>query len=654
MAAHNRFALTCEQRERLLTCRAAWEEGEDEERLERLRQQEEDSETLHAIATLLTAADFAEGGDLTHGQMARLLTLVRALAPNPNLDARLLRRPGEPEAMNRDLRDLLYGAGSLPLRLHHFLTRRHAGGQTALQLLSAAFPTEWPLLTRAAIRALELTQAQQAEALAEARERFDLPAASEVPETGLPDSDPILRLLAEVVVMAAVRDTLQVGDYLRTHRLLTQGLAAKRPRHKRLPAETLYAPGRASAPRVRQPDTPRYETTPQQDAAPEPPAILPPAPDTSGVSEGDLLAFLESYVAAQGFTYPDLVLRDYYLCLQTRPFVLLSGLSGTGKTRLSSLFAEALTASAHDQYRLLPVRPDWADSTPLLGYVNLLAGEEGGRGLFVSTPFLDFLRRADRPENAHRAFFLCLDEMNLARVEHYAAELLSAMETPTHELLLPDGRAVRLPANLFLTGTLNLDEATYALSRKVLDRANMLAFHEVRLRDEERADPALSNSNERLTPALRQALFLHERVGGVAAARAKLRALSPPDADYAVQIVQSLVEVNALLEPHGLHFAYRIRDEVLRYCANSFARDGQGLLMPDSPKDRAANLHTALDLQLIQKVLPRLSGTREQIETPLRSLLRWAENAAFSRTALRLTRLLSRLQRDGFARFDEV
>src|ERR1041385_3462604 len=131
------FTLDATQQERLLACRAAWEEGEDEERLERLRQREEDSETLRAITALLTETGFAGGSDLTRAQMARLLTLIRALAPNPNLDARLLRRPGEPEAMNRDLRDLLYGPGSLPLRLRGFLTRRHAGGQTAMQLLSA-------------------------------------------------------------------------------------------------------------------------------------------------------------------------------------------------------------------------------------------------------------------------------------------------------------------------------------------------------------------------------------------------------------------------------------------------------------------------------------------------------------------------------------
>src|SRR5947207_6018079 len=92
MSADNRFTLNAEQQERLLACRAAWEEGEEEERLERLRRSEEDSETLLAIDRLLQESGFAQGTDLNYAQMARLLALARALAPNPNLDARLLRQ----------------------------------------------------------------------------------------------------------------------------------------------------------------------------------------------------------------------------------------------------------------------------------------------------------------------------------------------------------------------------------------------------------------------------------------------------------------------------------------------------------------------------------------------------------------------------------
>jgi 5-methylcytosine-specific restriction endonuclease McrBC GTP-binding regulatory subunit McrB len=426
-------------------------------------------------------------------------------------------------------------------------------------------------------------------------------------------------------------------------------MAAKPLRRRRALAPLLYAPRPDAHPtesHIREESLREYE--PGVSPTPDAQRLTPTPPDISAASEEELLTYLERYVAAQGFTYPPLTVRDYAISLQTRPFALLSGLSGTGKSRLTSLFAEALTGSADAQYRLLPVRPDWADSTPLLGYVNLLAAGDNGRGRFHSTPFLDFLLRAARPENAYRAYFLCLDEMNLARVEHYFAEILSAMETPTRELLLPDGRAVRLPANLFLTGTLNLDEATHSLSRKVLDRANTISFQEVALRADAPEDPA--DVAEPFAAEMRQALFLLARVTTVGAARAKLRQIGSGKADFAACVVETLAEANALLEPHGLHFGYRVRDEVLRYSANSFDRQGRGLLVPDSV---ASNLRTALDLQLLQKALPRLAGTQEQIETPVRALLSWAEKAGFDRTARRLSRLLARLQRDGFAGFEE-
>lgn len=635
------MALTPVQRERLLALRAEWEEGEDEEHLQALRRREEDLEALKSIARLLAETGLAQGGVLSYAEMARLLALVRLLAPNPNLDARLLRRAGEPEALNQDLRDLLYGAGSGALRLRQFLTRRHAGAQTALQLLCAASPTEWPLITPAGLRTLDLSPEQRAIARHAARARFDLP-----PDPLLPDSDPILRLLADTLLYEAAREILAAPDYLLVHRMLTGRWATGRtlawegngPEGSRFPQASAQGEER-----IREGERPAYASRSASSLPePSPPTSLPPPADLTGLFHRDLMAQIEREIAAEGFTYTSLIVRDYYIALQTKPLALLAGLSGAGKSRLTSLFAQAMTGSGA-QYRLLPVRPDWTDATPLLGYVNLLA--DGGRGRIVSTQCLDFLRLAARPENASRAFFLCLDEMNLARVEHYFADLLSALETPNRELLLPGGSALSLPANLFFSGTLNLDEATHSLSRKVLDRANTLIFREVSLREE----PAAAENDAHpssLTYEQRQALFLLGRVQTVAEARARLRSLG--QADFATQVVERLAEANGLLEPYDLQFGYRIRDEALRYCANSFDRDGQGLLTPEAPRDLEVNLRLALDLQLLQRALPRLTGTQEQIEPPARDLLRWAKRAKFLRTAQRLERLLVRLQRDGF------
>lgn len=168
--------------------------------------------------------------------------------------------------------------------------------------------------------------------------------------------------------------------------------------------------------------------------------------------------------------------------------------------------------------------------------------------------------------------------------------------------------------------------------------------------------------------AVRQGLFLRGRVGSVAEARERLHGVSGASGrggDFVGLVVNTLADVNGFLEPHGLHFAYRVRDEALRFCANSFEADGTPLLVSDTElvSDTLAsdiegapeglmNLRTALDLQLLQKVLPRLTGTQEQLELPLADLLRYAERQAFERTAHRLRRLQTILQRDGFAGFD--
>ena len=661
MADAAMFALTGAQEELLRALMAAWDESEEEERLERLRQREEDVECLDAFARLLEVSGFAEGQDLTRVQWTELFALARSLAPNPNLDARLFREPGEPEAINRDLRDLLFGKGSAPLRLRGFLTRRRAGAQTALQLLATTYPREWPLVTRTGLDRIGLSAPQRAAAIRTARIQYALPEPVIGQETrtlapvplGVPDTDPVLRILGQVVVYRAIQDLLDSPDYIALHRLLLAptGAGAAGTSRKTKSISSAYL-GRPPGPTV----YPNWVSESRDvdyaaDGAMGDSLLEPEAVDITGVSENAVLAELEHYVMGQGFTFPALTVRDYYISLKTKPFVLLFGLSGTGKTRLTSLFAEALTGNADMQYRILPVRPDWVDPTAVLGFVNFLAG--GGEGRYVSTPFVEFLLRASRPENRGHAFFLCLDEMNLARIEHYFAEVLSAMETPNKELMLPMNRSVRLPPNLFLTGTLNLDEGTQSVSRRVFDRANTIGFHDVRLDAEPLAQP-VDGGDERIPASVRQAVFLSGRAGSVSEARKKLQANWKGEGDPTASVVQTLADVNKVLQPTGYPVTYRVRDEALRYCANSFDASGAGLLSPEDPDDQEANLRVALDLQALQKVLPRFVGTLEQIEAPLRGMAEWAARHRLARTGEKLARMLARMERDGFVGFDEV
>lgn len=181
---------------------------------------------------------------------------------------------------------------------------------------------------------------------------------------------------------------------------------------------------------------------------------------------------------------------NIHTALKCSSLVILSGLSGTGKSAIVDIYARALginNTGNPDENRLLfiPVRPSWNDDSDLLGYVDLVhmvyrASDSG---------FVDFLVRAQKEENKNKLFIVCFDEMNLARVEHYFSQFLSLLERPANqrELQLYDkqysGRLynsteypnrIKIGDNVKFIGTVNIDESTYHFSDKVLDRANVI------------------------------------------------------------------------------------------------------------------------------------------------------------------------------------
>ncbi len=211
------------------------------------------------------------------------------------------------------------------------------------------------------------------------------------------------------------------------------------------------------------------------------------------IEERVLLDHVKDYVSARGYYFDDETIFNYHISLKTRPFVILAGLSGTGKSKLSQLYAEALGHTTRDgRYLRVAVRPSWNDDRYLLGYLNAITGD------YVAEPALDFIIRAER--DRENLYFFCLDEMNLAHVEYYFSQFLSALEeeetadrriplfsqslaeamqTQNHEIRYE--REVIIPPNLLFTGTINVDETTQALSDKVVDRANTIEFFEVDL-----------------------------------------------------------------------------------------------------------------------------------------------------------------------------
>lgn len=354
----------------------------------------------------------------------------------------------------------------------------------------------------------------------------------------------------------------------------------------------------------------------------------------------DFVNHVYSYITSEGFSYSLSNITNFYLSLRSKPFVIISGISGTGKTKIVQLFAESIGAREDNgQFKLIPVRPDWTDSSELLGYVDL-------KGDFKIGPLTEIVEHAlDYPDLPH---FVLLDEMNLARVEYYFSDVLSVMESRkrdgdeiTSSNLLDEkytGQAIKLPENLYIIGTVNMDETTHPFSKKVLDRANTIEFNEVDLinfsylEDNDEAVDPLRISNDQLKPtyiSLKDIYSSHM---------------------YLVQKVsQSLDDINRKLELINAQVGYRVRDEICFYMAHNQDAD-------------LLNENEALDLCIMQKVLPRITGGDSRVESVLQELYKQftgvsydvenlQDSVDYPRSTKKVAEMLRRYQTDGFTSF---
>lgn len=318
-------------------------------------------------------------------------------------------------------------------------------------------------------------------------------------------------------------------------------------------------------------------------------------------SEQTMVGYIYEFIKNEGFTFSLPHITNYYLSIKTKPFVILTGISGTGKTKITELFAQAVCKDFKNQYLLLPVRPDWNDDRNLIGYYNPLTKQ------YQTTPFLDFIMKAAKdPENP---YFVCLDEMNLARVEYYFSTFLSAMESGSKEIKLPGFNGdmeykTSIPSNLFFTGTVNMDETTYRFSPKVLDRANTIEFHEIDLlKSREKQD--VSPVNPELIDLFKNH-FLKDEVRNNWTSSEKYQQWEKDNWDKQTGFLHRINK--EALEKPNLHFGYRIRDEILRY-----------MYFAETLSSDDFTNETALDLQIKQKILPRIKGP-ESIREALKSL----------------------------------
>ena len=396
---------------------------------------------------------------------------------------------------------------------------------------------------------------------------------------------------------------------------------------------------------------------------------------------------------------------DYLRAMRTKPFLLLAGISGTGKSRIVKQMAFDSCPDVSDlqkdstspgNYCLIEVKPNWHDSTELLGYESKIGGDH-----YVLTPFVKFLAKAMLYPKV--PFFICLDEMNLAPVEQYFAEFLSVLESRTkidgHIVSQPlikasifanskyandlkhdifnigirerqsDGvtlydaelsedeenvyqtlreQGLRIPENVVIIGTVNMDETTHQFSRKVIDRAMTIEMNLPEGKDSEGNEinpfkaffdnsSDLSYCNEPTSPSLY--LATETKASDV------IDELAENDAEKTDWLKESVAEfltaLNANLDGTPFKVAYRVQNELLLYFYQ--------LWLENNDEDWENILATSADQILMMKVLPRIEGDEELLEKPLERLISFCE--PYPNASKKLLEMQARLKQSRFASF---
>ncbi len=312
-----------------------------------------------------------------------------------------------------------------------------------------------------------------------------------------------------------------------------------------------------------------------------------------------LISSFEISIERSNLQFSITLLIRFISSLQTKPFTILTGLSGSGKTKLAEAFSLWICENPN-QICMVAVGADWTNREPLLGFPNALAPDEYVK---PESGALDVIIAASK--DPARPYFLILDEMNMSHVERYFADFLSAMESTDGEISLHSGSEdwhgvpptiKELPKNLFIIGTVNIDETTYMFSPKVLDRANVIEF---RVSDTEMTsffdDP--------------KGLDM-ESLRGAGASMGESFVAKALEAGLVDDTLgDALMPFFTMLQKAGAEFGYRTAVEMSRFVA--ICSDlAEGVMDKDS----------VIDAAIMQKLLPKLHGSRNKIESILKEL----------------------------------
>lgn len=308
----------------------------------------------------------------------------------------------------------------------------------------------------------------------------------------------------------------------------------------------------------------------------------------------------------------------------TKQFVIITGLSGSGKTKIAQAFATWISGSK-EQYSIVPVGSDWTNREPLLGFPNsfdnnhYVQPDSGVLNILLSA----YNNYRDNGEDVSKCkpYFLILDEMNLSHVERYFSDFLSTMESGDYIKLYADGKRswktdkngnydpqfhvehqIKLPPNLFIIGTVNIDETTYMFSPKVLDRANTIEFR-------------ISSSEMESFIFNAQQLDMNKLLDDPSLGKGKgssietdfMKLLSGQGLTFdKSKHIEMFVGCFSALQIAGAEFGYRVVNEITRlisYLEYFGVEDNE-----------------AYDIAIMQKLLPKLNGSRSKLSKVLPKL----------------------------------
>jgi hypothetical protein len=324
---------------------------------------------------------------------------------------------------------------------------------------------------------------------------------------------------------------------------------------------------------------------------------------SEAINEWNFIEHFDTVAKKAGLFYDKKDLINFHTAVKSNTLVILSGLSGTGKSQLVYCYTKALGLD-DSEFCVVPVRPSWTDDSDIIGYVDSMH--------MVYRPsdsgFIDILIRASKEENKDKLYIICLDEMNLARVEHYFSEFLSILELPdkspdkyrklklyspeyAHRLYNSDKypQTVNIGSNIRFIGTINVDESTFHFSDKVLDRANVIQLNVV---------PYTSWPSLKST-AMETSIDSYSYIKYESMVKTENEiSLTDREKEFLWKVHNEFRKIS-----HNLGVGPRILKQISKYLIN----------LPDYDNEENIFRKEGFDIQFVQRVLTKFRGSKEQL-----------------------------------------